>query len=64
MFFVLKVSPTLVLVTLIKFMNVLMAQFVLNTLTAYFFEYSSWINLDWRMVATEGDGIEGNDGNM
>jgi hypothetical protein len=41
-----------------------MAQFVLNTLTAYFFEYSSWINLDWRMVATEGDGNEGNDGNV
>jgi hypothetical protein len=29
-----------------------------------FFEYSSWRNLDWLMVATEGDGDEGNDGNV
>jgi hypothetical protein len=30
----------------------------------YFFEYSSWRNLDWLMVATEGDSNEGNDGNV
>jgi len=30
----------------------------------YFFEYSSWRNLDWFMVATEGDSDEGNDGNV
>jgi hypothetical protein len=30
----------------------------------YFFEYFSWRNLDWLMVATEGDGDEGNNGNV
>jgi hypothetical protein len=29
-----------------------------------FFEYSSWRNLDWLMVATEDDGDEGNGGNV
>ena len=29
-----------------------------------FFEYSSWRNLDWLMVATEGESNEGNDGNV